>query len=91
MQSVPGMHNRERVEVFCYALTPDDGTNFRKRILSESEHFVDLSQIPDHDRAAERIYNDGIQILINMNGYTKGFSTIFNQVLRLFSFLYILL
>lgn len=66
------MHNHERVEVFCYALTPDDGTNFRKKFLAEAEHFTDLSQIIDHNAAAERIYNDGIQILVNMNGYTKG-------------------
>lgn len=72
MQSLPGMHNRDRVEVFCYALTPDDSTYFRRRISAEAEHFVDLSAIAEHDRAADRIYQDGIHILVNMNGYTKG-------------------
>ncbi|XP_064481928.1 UDP-N-acetylglucosamine--peptide N-acetylglucosaminyltransferase 110 kDa subunit-like isoform X2 [Ornithodoros turicata] len=72
MQSVPGMHNRSRVEVFCYALSPDDGTTFRSKIATESEHFVDLSQVPCNGKAADRIHADGVHILINMNGYTKG-------------------
>lgn len=72
MQSIPGFHNRERVEIFCYALSADDGTNFRKRISNESEHFVDLSQVFDNGKAADQINEDGIHILVNMNGYTKG-------------------
>lgn len=72
MQSVPGMHSRDRVEVFCYAISPDDATNFRNKIKNESEHFVDLSLIPDNGKAADRISQDGVHILINMNGYTKG-------------------
>ncbi|CAE1308339.1 OGT [Acanthosepion pharaonis] len=72
MQSVPGMHERAKVEIFCYSLSPDDGTTFRAKIGREAEHFVDLSQIPCNGKAADRIYADGIHILINMNGYTKG-------------------
>ncbi|KAK0418691.1 hypothetical protein QR680_013716 [Steinernema hermaphroditum] len=72
MQSIPGMHDRSLVEVFCYALSPDDGTNFRQKIMNESEHFVDLNQVPCNGSAADRINADGIHILINMNGYTKG-------------------
>ncbi|XP_013781947.1 UDP-N-acetylglucosamine--peptide N-acetylglucosaminyltransferase 110 kDa subunit isoform X2 [Limulus polyphemus] len=72
MQSVPGMHNREKVEIFCYALSPDDGTTFRNKIATEAEHFIDLSQIPCNGKAADRIHADGIHILVNMNGYTKG-------------------
>ncbi len=45
MQSVPGFHDRSRVEIFCYSLSPDDGTTFRAKIARESEHFVDLSQV----------------------------------------------
>uniref|UniRef100_A0A8R1HGY9 protein O-GlcNAc transferase n=1 Tax=Caenorhabditis japonica TaxID=281687 RepID=A0A8R1HGY9_CAEJA len=72
MQSIPGMHDRTRVEVFCYALSPNDGTNFRSKLIAESEHFVDFSQNPCNLKAAEKIAADGIHILINMNGYTKG-------------------
>lgn len=45
MQSVPGLHDRTKVEVFCYALSADDGTTFRAKIARESEHFIDLSQV----------------------------------------------
>nr|KAG5706214.1 hypothetical protein BaRGS_019541 [Batillaria attramentaria] len=72
MQSIPGMHDRSRVEVFCYALSADDNTNFRGKIEMEAEHFVDLSMIPCNGKAADRIHADGIHILVNMNGYTKG-------------------
>jgi len=72
MQSVPGHHDRSRVEIFCYSLSPDDGTAFRQKVSSESEHFTDLSSLQCNGKAADKIYADGIHILINMNGYTKG-------------------
>jgi protein O-GlcNAc transferase len=72
MQSIPGIHDRSRVEIFCYSLAPDDNTTFRQKVARGSEHFIDLSQVPDNGKAADRIYNDGIHILVNMNGYTKG-------------------
>lgn len=71
MQSIPGMHDRSSVEIYCYALSPDDGTTFRSKIARESEHFVDLSAMPCNGKAADRINADGIHILVNMNGYTK--------------------
>ena len=45
MQSVPGFHRRAKVEIFCYSLSPDDSTSFRKKISEEAEHFVDLSKV----------------------------------------------
>ncbi|CAH2212469.1 jg4423, partial [Pararge aegeria aegeria] len=72
MQSIPGMHNRADVEVFCYALNPDDETAFRRKIVRESEHFVDLSLVKCNNEASEIINRDKINILVNMNGYTKG-------------------
>lgn len=70
MGSVFGMHNRKNVEVFCYALSPNDGTEWRQRIQSEAEHFVDVSAMTS-DTIAKLINEDKIQILINLNGYTK--------------------
>lgn len=40
--------------------------------MKESENFVDLSRIPCNGKAADRINADGIHILVNLNGYTKG-------------------
>lgn len=47
-------------------------TSRRSKIAREAEHFIDLSQIPCNGKAADRINQDGIHILVNMNGYTKG-------------------
>ncbi|XP_024025154.1 probable UDP-N-acetylglucosamine--peptide N-acetylglucosaminyltransferase SEC [Morus notabilis] len=71
MGSVFGMHNKEHVEVFCYALSSNDGTEWRQRIQSEAEHFVDVSSMSS-DMIAKMINKDKIQILVNLNGYTKG-------------------
>ena len=57
--------------MFC-SLAADDSTTFRQKIGREAEHFIDLSKVPCNGKAAERIYQDGIHILVNMNGYTKG-------------------
>lgn len=45
MQSIPGFHDQASVEVFCYSLSVDDNTSFRRKIDAESEHFVDLSKV----------------------------------------------
>lgn len=71
MGSVFALHNRARVEVFCYALSPTDGSEWRKRIEQEAEHFVDVSAWGVADIAG-RISADGIHVAINLNGYTKG-------------------
>lgn len=51
MQSIPGLHNRKRVEIFCYSLSADDGTAFRAKIQREAEHFIDLSSITCNGQA----------------------------------------
>ncbi|KAG8054227.1 hypothetical protein GUJ93_ZPchr0001g30703 [Zizania palustris] len=71
MGSVFGMHNQDIIEVFCYALSRDDGTEWRQRIRSEAEHFIDMSSMSS-DVIAKVINEDKIHILINLNGYTKG-------------------
>ena len=53
MQSIPGMHDREKVEIFCYSLSPDDGTKFRSKIASEAEHFIDLSRVSSNTSALD--------------------------------------
>ncbi|EEC72025.1 hypothetical protein OsI_04909 [Oryza sativa Indica Group] len=71
MGSIFGMHNQDTIEVFCYALSHDDGPEWRQRIRSEAEHFIDVSSMSS-DMIAKVINEDKIQILINLNGYTKG-------------------
>lgn len=64
------------MQVFCYALSPNDGTEWRQRIHFEAEHFIDVSAMSS-DMIAKLINEDKIQILINLNGYTKVCSTYF--------------
>ncbi|KAL5703262.1 protein O-GlcNAc transferase [Ranunculus cassubicifolius] len=71
MGSVFGMHNRDSVEVFCYALSQNDCSEWRKRIESEAEHFTEVFAMTS-DVIARKINEDKIQVLINLNGYTKG-------------------
>lgn len=71
MQSIPGMHDKTRFEIFCYALTPSDNSSFRKKLETETEHFVDLSNTTN-EAAADTINENGIDILVNVNGYTTG-------------------
>ena len=76
MQSIPGYHNQsQRIELFCYCLCANDNSIYRQKLEREAEHFVDLSEMTDHRACADRIYADGIHILVNLNGYTKGART----------------
>ncbi|CAO3632045.1 unnamed protein product [Cunninghamella echinulata] len=71
MQSVFGFHNRQSFDIFCYALTPSDQSNYRLKIENDAEHFLDVSQWTNQ-HIVEQILKDQIHILVNLNGYTKG-------------------
>ncbi|KAG0070858.1 hypothetical protein BGZ89_012279 [Linnemannia elongata] len=71
MQSVFGMHDKNRFEIFCYATTPADQTPYRAKIQSEVEHFIEVSTW-SNQAIVERVVADGIHVLVNLNGYTKG-------------------
>lgn len=74
-QSVYGLHTTGAiVECFCYALTPSDNSSWRLRIERECEHFRDISALTAK-QSAEAIAKDGIHVLVNCNGYTKGART----------------
>jgi tetratricopeptide (TPR) repeat protein len=71
MQSVFGLHNPKRVKAFCYATTPSDNSIHRSQIERESPAFYDVSGW-SVDRLVNQIVKDGIHILVNLNGYTRG-------------------
>jgi protein O-GlcNAc transferase len=71
MQSVFGLHNPDRFEVILFSLSPDDGSVYRRKIASEAT-IVDLSRETDDLKAAQIIHSHHIDILINLNGYTRG-------------------
>src|SRR5262249_10677937 len=55
-----------------YALGGDDGSVYRQRVVRDCDHFVDLGPLSLAD-SARRIHQDGIHLLIDLQGYT-GFS-----------------
>lgn len=71
MQSVFGLHDRSRVKAFCYATTAGDGSTHRLQIEREAPVFHDASSW-SVDRLVDQIVEDGIHILVNLNGYTRG-------------------
>ncbi|KAF8539529.1 glycosyl transferase family 41-domain-containing protein [Trichophaea hybrida] len=71
MQSVFGLHNQDRVKAFCYATTASDNSDHRKQIEAESPVFYDAHSWGP-DRLIQQIVDDGIHILINLNGFTRG-------------------
>jgi len=52
------MHDRSGFEVFLYALNTDDGSQQRRRLEGDVEHFRDLSTLTAREAAAA-ISNDG--------------------------------
>jgi predicted O-linked N-acetylglucosamine transferase (SPINDLY family) len=67
-------HDRTRIEVYGYALCPDDGSEHRRNIARACDHFQDVTNDATAD-IAERIARDGVEILVNLNGYTSGHRT----------------
>jgi hypothetical protein len=71
MQSVFGFHDPKRAKAFCYATTASDKSVHRQQIEREAPVFRDVSTWTS-DRLIDQIIEDGIHILVNLNGYTRG-------------------
>ena len=68
------LHDRARVEVFAYYCGPASGSDIQARARAAIEHWVDIREMTD-DAAAARIAADGIDILIDVNGFTRDART----------------
>ena len=64
------LHDRNKFEVYGYSLHPGDGSNVRRDIEKGCDFFRELSGLDDR-AAAETIHRDGIDILIDLAGYTR--------------------
>ncbi len=71
IQGLFKLHNRQKFNVFCYSYGKDDGSSYRKRIQQDCDRFVDLREM-GHADAAGLIYNDKVDILVDLRGHTKG-------------------
>ena len=74
MTDVMELHNRSKVEVFAYycGIAKTDPT--QQRTMRAVEHWRDLTGLDDA-AAAQQIKDDGIDILVDLNGYTKDART----------------
>jgi len=62
------LHNRNCFDIYCYAdlVYTDDLTDKFRTI---SDHFIDITEQPA-EQVAKKIHDDGIDILIDLGGYT---------------------
>ena len=65
------LHDREKFEVFGYCASPEDGSDIRARVIAAMDHHVVIREMSD-EAAARRIRADEIDILIDLNGLTRG-------------------
>jgi protein O-GlcNAc transferase len=63
-------HDREHFEFFAYDYSAEDGSEIRGRIKAAFEHFVSVEK-EGPGAAAARIAADGIDVLVDLKGYTE--------------------
>ncbi len=65
-------HDRTRFEVFAFSLADGPDDDWRRRVRTAADYFIDVSRLPDTDIA--RLARDkAIDIAIDLNGWTKGY------------------
>lgn len=65
------LQDRTRFRVIGYSMGRDDQSAMRARLVAGFDDFVDLRDLDD-DAAAQRIAADGVDILIDLKGHTRG-------------------
>ena len=70
MTDVFGLHDRNNVEVFAYYSGPVATDKLHEHFQQQADHFTNITAMNDDD-AANLIRRDGIQILVDLNGYTR--------------------
>jgi predicted O-linked N-acetylglucosamine transferase (SPINDLY family) len=70
MTEVFGLHDRKNVEIFAYYCGIASADPLHRHFQDSAQHFRSISALDDR-AAAERIRADGVQILVDVNGYTR--------------------
>ncbi|MHC5857822.1 O-linked N-acetylglucosamine transferase, SPINDLY family protein [Nostoc sp.] len=71
IKSLFNLHDQANFEIFAYSFGADDNSEYRQHISANCEHFQDITTL-SIEESARQIYDDGIQILIDLKGYTAG-------------------
>jgi predicted O-linked N-acetylglucosamine transferase (SPINDLY family) len=64
------LHDRDRFRVYAYSLGQDDGSEIRDKVKSACDEWRSCDEDPIQLTAA-RIRYDGIQVLVDLSGYTR--------------------
>lgn len=64
------LHDRSRFEVLAYSYGPDDGSEYRSEVAVVADRFIDVQEETPH-KTAQRIAKDGVEILVDLGGYTS--------------------
>jgi len=67
-------HDRSRFSIIGYSISKDDHSSIRHRLVRAFDDFVDLRMMAYPD-AAQRIYDDKIDILVDLKGHTQDART----------------
>jgi protein O-GlcNAc transferase len=62
-------HDRKRLKTYAYSIGPRESSALRTRIEKAFDRFVDCYD-DSSEQTARRIAEDGIEVLIDLNGYT---------------------
>ena len=71
IMGLPSAHERGDFRIFCYSAGINDDSHYRKHLERSCDKFVDIRNLQDRE-AADQIYNDGVDILVDLNGHTAG-------------------
>lgn len=65
------LHDRSKFEVYAYSYGHNDKTPERKRLEKAFDHFADVQALSLTD-TAQKIHEDGIDILVDLTGFTQS-------------------
>ncbi|MGP0059830.1 MAG: glycosyl transferase [Beijerinckiaceae bacterium] len=74
MTDVVALHDRKDFEIFAYYCGISGTDSTQTRIRNGVDHWTDINNLND-EQAALKISEDGIDILVDLNGYTKDART----------------
>jgi protein O-GlcNAc transferase len=64
-------HDRSTTEICAYSYGVNDASAMRARLVRGFDRWVDIADVSD-DAAANRIRDDGIDVLVELKGHTAG-------------------
>lgn len=70
MADVFDAHDHSRFELWTFSIGPETGDAMQQRLKGAFNHFIDARRLSDQ-AVAERIARAGIDILIDLKGYTR--------------------